>query len=166
MPKLKNYLVFFSKAILLGILSFIFFWLFINPYNIDFKISEAAINTYALNTFVAWTFFSVFLLIRSDEEWKKTYEAVREHNFKKFSIEAPKKIAASVKLIYLTICILVVTSYYLFHFESTVLAFVIIFGTSFIVVLTKNTLWDLDNPLQGLINVPNIPKEWIKKVER
>ncbi|MBI1973844.1 hypothetical protein HYS54_03440 [Candidatus Micrarchaeota archaeon] len=164
MTKLQDYALFFSKPVVFGLASFALFWLFINPYNEIFKSGEIAINTYSLNIFVGWIFFSAFLLLRADEEWKKTDEAVRTGDFKKFKAEAPKKIAASVKITYLSISALAVISYYLFHFESELLAFITVFGMSFLIMLTKMVLWDLDDPASGLIVIHNIPKDWLKKI--
>ena len=165
MVKPLDYILFFSKPFFFGIASFVFFLIFINPYNADFKSAEVAVNTYALNIFVGWTFFSAFLLLRADEEWKRVDEAIRENNFKRFKIEIAKKMAISVKVTYLIISAFVVFSYYLFHYESMVLAFVIVFGTSFIVGLMKIVLWDLDTPIDGLINVEDIPKSWLQKMK-
>lgn len=164
MPKMKDYLLFFSKALVFGIFSFALFWYFINPYNANFKTGEIAVNTYALNIFVGWTFFSAFLLLRADEEWKKVDETVTHKNFKQFLVEASKKMAPTVKMTYLIISAFVVISFYLFHYESAILAFLIIFSISFLVAMTAMVLFDLDEPIEGLINVPNIPEEWLKKL--
>jgi len=161
---MKDYLLFFSKALVFGIFSFALFWYFINPYNANFKTGEIAVNTYALNIFVGWTFFSAFLLLRADEEWKKVDETVTHKNFKQFLVEASKKMAPTVKMTYLIISAFVVISFYLFHYESAILAFLIIFSISFLVAMTAMVLFDLDEPIEGLINVPNIPEEWLKKL--
>ena len=166
MEKLKEYFLFFFKGILFSLLSFAFFWYLINPYNANFKTAEVAVNTYALNVFVSWTFFGAFLLLRADEEWKKVDETITENNLKKFLIEGSKEMAASVKIVYYIISFLVVTSYYFFHYESGIIAFAVIFGTSFLVAIAVMVLMDLDNPIEGLINVPNIPKEWIEKLNQ
>lgn len=161
---MKSYILFFSKALILGIVSFIFFWYFVNPYNADFKTGEIAVNTYALNIFVGWTFFSAFLLLRADEEWKKVDETVTHKNFKQFLVEASKKMAPTVKMTYLIISAFVVISFYLFHYESIILAILITFSISFLVAMAAMVLFDLDEPIEGLINVPNIPKDWLTKL--
>ena len=145
--------------------SFLFFWFLVNPYNSDFSSSQVLVNTYALNIFVGWTFFSAFLLLRSDEEWKAVDAAVKLKDFKTFMIEATKKIAITVKVSYLTISVLVISSYYLFHYTSIILCFTIVFGMSFLVGLVTIVLEDIDDPLEGLVNVPNIPRDWMKKVK-
>jgi len=122
------------------------------------------VNTYALNIFVGWTFFSAFLLLRADEEWKKVDEAVTHRNFKQFLVGASKKMAPTVEMTYLIICAFVVLSFYLFHYDSLILTFVVIFGTSFLVAMAAMVLFDLDEPIEGLINVPNIPKDWLEKL--
>lgn len=165
MLKFKDYVYFFLKPVLFGLLSFVLFWFLINPYNKDLKTSEVAVNTYALNIFVSWTFLGAFLLLRADEEWKKVDETVAKKDFKKFIVEATKEMAMSVKIAYYFISFLVITSYYLFHHETVVSGFSVVFGSSFLVVLMSMVLMDLDNPIEGAINVPNIPTDWKEKLK-
>ena len=161
-----NYFTFFLYPIAFGLLSFLLFWQGIHPHTpIEFKSHESLINTYALNMFVGWLFFSAFLLMRADEEWKKTDSAVRSKNFEKFKIEAPKLVALSVRITHAITGIMAITAFYLFYYTSLALGFVLVFGTSFLVAITTLTLWDLDDPLDGLIQVKNVPAAWMKAVK-
>ena len=126
----------------------------------------AITSTYTLNIFVGFIFFSAFLLMRADEEWKKADEAIQEGNFRKSKIEATKQMAPTVKLVYNVICILTVTSFYLFHYTSFLLAFVIVFGTSLLVALLREVIDDLDDPISGFIYIHNIPKRWLEKLQK
>ena len=163
---LNEYVRFLSKPLALAVLSTVIFVFVINPVNAIFKVAEVAISIYVQMVFLAWIFFSAFLLVRADEEWKKTDEAVRKKNFEQFKIEAPKKIPVSAVMVYLVIVFLAATSFYLFHFEYALLGAIILFGITFIVCLTTFVIFDLDDPTKGLINVENIPKDWIEKVKR
>ncbi|MEK6962843.1 MAG: hypothetical protein AABX70_00345 [Nanoarchaeota archaeon] len=163
----NNYFTFFLYPILFGLLSFLLLWYIIHPQTpIEFKSHESLINTYALNMFVGWLFFSAFLLMRADEEWKKTDSAVRSKNFEKFKAEAPKMIAFSVRITHAITGIMAITAFYLFYYTNIVLAFVLVFGTSFLVTITTLTLWDLDDPLDGMIQVENVPANWMKAIKK
>jgi hypothetical protein len=74
---------------------------------------EVAVSTYAINLFVGWVFFSAWFLAKADEEWKKVAEAVVKSNREEFMIEAPKRIAISIRILYLLISALVVFSFHL-----------------------------------------------------
>ena len=121
---------------------------------------EVAISTYAINFFVGWVFFSAWFLAKADEEWKKVADAVSRSNREEFMIEAPKRIAISIRILYLLISLLVVLSFHLFRIESGLVLFEIQFGVGFLVMMTILVLWDLDDPVDGVINVPRIPAEW------
>jgi len=126
---------------------------------------EVAISTYAINFFVGWVFFSAWFLAKADEEWKKVAEAVHRLDRVEFMIEAPKRIALSIRVLYLLISLLVVLSFHLFHIKNALVWFEIQFGVAFLVSLTILVLWDLDDPVSGVINVPNIPEEWMRQAE-
>ena len=162
----NNYLTFFLYPLLFGLVSFLLFWFVIQPQiPVEFKSHESLINTYALNMFVGWLFFSAFLLMRADEEWKKTDSAIRSKNFEKFKLEAPKMVALSVRITHAIIGLLSITSFFLFYYVHIALAFVLVFGTTFVIAITTQTLWDLDDPLDGLIQVENVPASWRKAVK-
>lgn len=126
---------------------------------------EVAVSTYSINFFVGWVFFSAWFLAKADEEWKKVADAVMRSNREEFMIEAPKRIAISIRILYLLISLLVVLSFHLFRIENGVVLFEVQFGVAFLVMMTILVLWDLDDPVDGIINVPNIPDEWIKQVQ-
>lgn len=123
------------------------------------------INTYALNLLVGWVLFSAWFLTKADDEWKEVAEAVAKQDIKAFMLEAPKRLPTSIRVLYLTISVLVVLSFHLFHIESILVLTEIQFGVGFLVVTTVLVLLDLDDPLKGIINV-EAPKEWVEQLNR
>ncbi len=156
----KGLAVMLLKGVLFGIANVLFFVYVMNPMTAGSKAEEVAINTYVLNFFVGWVFFSAWFLSKADEEWKKVVEAVVKKDFEVFKIEAPKRIALSIRILYLMISALVVLSFHLFHIESLLVLVEIQFGVGFLMATTIMVLWDLDDPIDGVINVPNIPEKW------
>lgn len=150
------------KAIFIGLANVLFFALVINPLNPGTKPDEVAINTYVLNFFVGWMLFTVWFLAKADEEWKKCAEAVHKNDKETFKLEAPKRIALSIRIIYLLVTALVVFSFHLFHIVSLFTLIEIQFGVGFFVTLATLVLWDLDDPTSGVINIPNISPDWLK----
>jgi hypothetical protein len=138
--------------------------LLINPHTAGFKADEVAAGTVAVNLYVAWVFFSGWFLLRADEEWKRVDEAVIRGDRATFLVEAPKRMPVSIRALYLLICILAVLSAHLFHFESWAVLIAAQFGGTFLVALTVQVLWDLDNPLSGVVRVPDIPSDWLEAV--
>lgn len=153
------------RAVVAGIVNVALFALVINQLNVATKADEVAVNTYVLNFFVGWMLFTAWFLAKTDEEWKKVSEAVHKKEVDTFLLEAPKRIALSIRILYLIVAVLVVTSFHLFHIESAFALIEIQFGVSFFVMLATLVLWDLDDPTSGVINVPNIPQEWLEKLK-
>lgn len=151
---------------LVGVANVLFFALVMNQINIGSKADEVAINTYALNFFVGWVFFSAWFLAKVDDEWKKTEEAVARKDEPMFLFEASKRIAPSIRVLYLIISGLSVLSFHLFHIGSFLVLAEIQFGVGFLVATTIFVLLDLDDPTKGVVNVPNIPSDWLKKLAK
>lgn len=151
-------------GIVAGIADVLIFLFFSNTLTADGKADEVAVNTYAINLFVGWVFFSAWFLARADDELKKVEEAVHKHDKASFMLEAPKQIALSIRILYLIISTLVIFSFHLFHIESILITSVIQFGTGFLVVTTALVLWDLDNPIGGAISARGIPQEWLQEL--
>ena len=80
----SQYVVFLAKPILLAMISGLIFTFLINPANAVFQVSEVAISIYIQVMFLGFIFFSAFLLVRVDEEWKKTHEAILKKDFNLF----------------------------------------------------------------------------------
>lgn len=152
------------RGILAGVANVLFFVLVMNRINVGTKIDEVAINTYVLNFFVGWVFFSAWFLTKVDDEWKKTSEAVVNKDFDSFVFEATKRIAPSIRVLYLIISALSILSFHLFHIASPLVLIEIQFGVGFLVATTIIVLWDLDDPTKGVVNVPGIPEGWLKKL--
>jgi len=146
-----------------GLLNVAFSALVMNPLLGDVADDEVAVSTYSINFFVGWVFFSAWFLAKADEEWKKAAEAVTRKNREEFMLEAPKRIAISIRVLYLLISLLVVLSFHLFHIANQLVLFEIQFGVGFLVAMTIFVLWDLDDPIGGVIKIPNIPEEWLKE---
>ena len=149
-----------------GVLNVLLFLFVSNPLTAAAKADEIAVNTYVVDFFVGWVFFSAWFLARADEELKKVEEAVHKSDRETFLIEVPKRIAASIRILYLFISALVVLSFHLFHIESALVFSEIQFGVGFLVVTTILVLWDLDDPLDGVIKVTGVPEEWVRAIQQ
>lgn len=157
-------MIFWSLAA--GLLNLILFATIINPFNKTVKADEVAANTFTLNLFVVWALFTVWFLAKADEEWKKTAEAVNQGNRETFLVEAPKRIALSIRVLYIIISLWVIVSFYLFHIESALVMGVIEVGVGFVIALAIQFLWDLDDPISGAVNVSGIPQDWIAELKK
>lgn len=151
-------------GIAVGIINALFFIYVMNPLTAGGKEDEVAVNTYVINFFVGWVFFSAWFLARADDELKKVEEAVYKQDKEAFMVEAPKQIAMSIRVLYLLISALVILSFHLFHMESLLITSEIQFGVGFLVVMTALVLWDLDDPTSGAIAAPGIPPEWLQEL--
>lgn len=149
-----------------GVLNVLLFTLVMNPLTTGGKADEIAVNTYVVDFFVGWVFFSAWFLARADEELKKVEEAVTKADRDTFLVEVPKRIAPSIRLLYLLISALVILSFHLFHIESPLVYSEIQFGVGFLVVTTALVLWDLDDPLEGVIKVTGMPEEWVRELRQ
>lgn len=154
------------QGIGVGILNVLVFSLVVDPWVAGSKADEVAVSTYAINFFVGWVFFSAWFLSKADEEWKKAAEAVAKLDRETFLIEAPKRIAPSIRVLYLLISVLVVLSFHMFHLENPIIMIETQFGVAFLVATTIMVLWDLDDPIGGVINVPDIPAEWVEELDK
>ena len=149
-----------------GVLNVLLFTFVMNPLTTGGKADEIAVNTYVVDFFVGWVFFSAWFLARADEELKKVEEAVHKADRETFLVEVPKRIAPSIRVLYLLISVLVVLSFHLFHIESLLVSSEIQFGVGFLVVTTALVLWDLDDPLAGVIKVSDMPEEWVRELHQ
>lgn len=147
-----------------GVINVLFFIFVMNPLTGGAKDDEVAVNTYAINLFVGWVFFSAWFLARADDELKKVEEAAHKGDKETFLIEAPKVISLSIRILYLLISALVVLSFHLFHMANSIAITEIQFGVGFLVVTTALFLWDLDEPIGGAIGVPDVPEEWLQEL--
>lgn len=147
-----------------GVVNVLFFIFVMNPLTGGAKDDEVAVNTYAINLFVGWVFFSAWFLARADDELKKVEEAVHKGDKETFLIEAPKVISLSIRILYLLISALVVLSFHLFHMANNIVIAEIQFGVGFLVVTTALFLWDLDEPIGGAIGVSDVPEEWLQEL--
>lgn len=151
-------------AALVGVADALIAGFVVNPHTDGLKADEVAAGTVAVNLYVAWVFFSGWFLVRADEEWKRVDEAVVRSDRETFLVEAPKRMPVSIRALYLLICVLAVLSAHLFHFDSWAVLIAAHFGGTFLVALTVQVLWDLDNPLGGVVRVPGVPPEWVAAV--
>ncbi len=147
-----------------GLLNVLLFLYVMNPLTASGKADEVAVNTYSINLFVGWVFFSAWFLSRADDELKNVEAAIHKHDKETFLLEAPKQIALSIRILYLLISGLVILSFHLFHLESLLITAEIQFGTGFLVITTALVLWDLDNPIGGAISARGIPAEWLQEL--
>lgn len=160
----KGLVIMLIIGVVAGILNVLFFLFVMNPLLEGAKEDEVAVNSYVVDFFVGWVFFSAWFLARADDELKKVEEAVHKKDREAFLREAPKRIALSIRILFLLISTLVVLSFHLFHMQSVLVASEIEFGVGFLVVTTALILWDLDSPIGGAISVSHVPAEWIAEL--
>ena len=149
-----------------GVLNVLLFTFVMNPLTTGGKADEIAVNTYVVDLFVGWVFFWAWFLARADEELKKVEEAVHKADRETFLLEVLKRIAPSIRVLYVLISALVILSFHLFHIESLLVSSEIQFGVGFLVVTTALVLWDLDDPLAGVIKVSGMPGEWVRELHQ
>ena len=147
-----------------GVLNVLLFTFVMNPRTTGGKAGEIAVNTYVVDFFVGWVFFSAWFLARADEELKKGEEAVHKADREIFLVEVPKRIAPSNRVLYLLISALVVLSFHLFHIESLLVSSEIQFGVGFLVVTTTPASGIFQIPLAGVIKVSGMPEEWVREL--
>ena len=149
-----------------GIVNVLLFTFVMNPLMSDAKGDEVAVNSYVVDFFVGWVFFSAWFLARADDELKKVEEAVHKQDRQAFLIEAPKRIALSIRILFILISALVILSFHMFHMDSILVASEIEFGVGFLIVTTVLVLWDLDNPIGGAISVSGMPEDWLQELRQ
>lgn len=162
----KGLVIMLFIGIAAGVLNVLFFLYVMNPLLDGAKEDEVAVNSYVVDFFVGWVFFSAWFLARADDELKKVEDAVHKKDREAFLREAPKRIALSIRILFLLISTLVVLSFHLFHIESILVASEIEFGVGFLVVTTALVLWDLDSPIGGAITVSHVPEDWMVELRR
>src|SRR6266852_1897934 len=79
------------KGVVAGVINVLLFMFVMNPLSAVGKADEIAVNTYVVDFFVGWVFFSAWFLAKADEELKKVEEAVRKSDRDTFLVEAPKR---------------------------------------------------------------------------
>jgi hypothetical protein len=158
--------IIFLIGIAAGVSNLLFFLFVMNQLTAGNKTDEIAVNTYVIDFFVGWALFSAWFLARADEEFKKVEEAVRKADRDTFLEEAPKRMALTVRALYLFISLLAVLSFHLFHIESLLVSSEIQVGVGFLVVTTILVLWDLDEPIGGAFSVSEVPEEWLSELRQ
>ncbi len=119
-----------------GVINVLLFTLVMNQLTAGGKTDEMKVNTYVVDFFVGWVSFSAWFLARAEDELKKVEEAITKANRDTFLVEVPKRIAPSIRVLYLLISALVVLSFHLFHIESSLVSGEIQFGVGFLVFTT------------------------------
>ncbi len=149
-------------AVAAGLINVLVFLMVTNPLMEESKGDEVGVSAYASTFFIGWVFFSAWFLARADEELKKVEAAVRQGDQATFLREAQKRMALSIRLLYLIISALTILSFHFFHLGSLLISSEILFGVGFLVSITVLFLWDLDAPVGGAIAAPDIPAEWVQ----
>jgi hypothetical protein len=152
-------------ALVVGLGNWAFFDQEVNPRNRATDENGDALGMYVQALMLIWSIVSGWLLYRVDEESSKVAEAVAEGDLKTFRREASKRIALTVRLLHLALSLLFIHSFHLFHIGNRVTSFEIQAGIGFLVSLTVLFIWDLDDPLHGVLNVAGIPPEWREQLD-
>ena len=149
------------KTGLLALFAVLIFYYFINPYTT--KADEGVVVGLFQVVMVVWGLLSAFLYSRADEEWKKTQTAVLTHDLETFMVEAPKKIPRTSEVLYGIISVIAIISGWGFHISSP-LVFLLLGFFNFLIVFVYFLIRDLDDPIYGVVNISNIPKAWLEKL--
>jgi hypothetical protein len=136
----------------------------INERNREASENTDAIGMYVQALMLIWSIVSGWLLYRVDDASTKVAQAVADDDLGAFLHEATRRIALTVRLLHLLLSVLFIHSFHLYHIDGRFTSLEVQAGIGFLVTLTVLFIWDLDDPLHGVINVANIPSEWRKAV--
>lgn len=151
------------KAVAFAFVALAIFYFFINLHTT--KEDEAVMVGIFQVIMVVWALLSAFLYARADEEWKKVQTAVLTDDQKTFLVEAPKRIPATFQTLYGVVSAIAVIAGWGFHLASPVV-FVSLGLFNFLVGFLYLIIRDLDDPIEGVVNVEDVPAEWLKKLEK
>lgn len=154
-----------SVALIVGLVNWLLQSQLINPHNRLGEEDGRGVDMYVQALMLIWSIVSGWLLYRVDEGSNKVAEAVAEGNRDAFLREAPKRTALTIRLLHLALSLLFVHSFHLYHVKDRLASFEVQAGIGFLVTITVLFIWDLDDPFHGVINVANIPPEWIRMLE-
>jgi hypothetical protein len=149
-------------AVAVGLANWGIFESSINERNVTATRNTDAIGMYVQALMLIWSIVSGWLLYRVDAESGKVAEAVAEVDLAAFLREVTKRIALTVRLLHLILSIFFIHSFHLYHIDSRLISLEVQGGIGFLVTVTVLFIWDLDDPLHGVINVANIPDAWLK----
>lgn len=140
-------------------------WLFLKIGKMVPSELEVYANTVALTLGVVWLFFSTSIWLRTDEESKNVSKAIASGGREMFLDEASKRVSPVIWLLYYQISLFTLLGFDLFHIASgaELVAGVINFLISMLIVLTVVLLKDSDDSLSGIVfvsNVSEIASEW------
>ena len=152
-------------ALIVGLGNWAFFDQEINPRNRTAAANGDALGTYVQALMLIWSIVSGWLLYRADDVSTTVSDAVAEGDLRAFLRDAPKRIALTVRLLHLALSLLFIQSFHLFHIGDRVTSLEVQGGIGFLVTLTVLFIWDLDDPLHGVLNVAGIPPEWREQLD-
>jgi hypothetical protein len=147
-------------GVAVGLANWAIFESSINERNRQVEENSDAIGMYVQALMLIWSIVSGWLLYRVDAESSLVAEAVAEADLTAFLREASKRIALTVRLLHLALSLLFIHSFHLYHIDGRLISLEVQGGIGFLVTLTVLFIWDLDDPLHGVINVANIPADW------
>jgi hypothetical protein len=136
----------------------------VNPHTV--VADETAVNTLGGLVCTLFALVYAFVLAETGSEWKATRDAVRDGNKEVFLKEAPKRMPGSFWLAVVFVSLCVVVIYHLFHYDSTFILVATHMMVGMIIALLLQILQDLDDPITGVINVDEIPAEWLEKEKK
>lgn len=136
----------------------------VNYHNREVMTDSGAVGQFVNLAIVVWALFTAAFYARTDEEWKKVNEAVVKGDEAAFHVEVIKKIGFTFRLLYILISVLLVLSFYFFHMESWYVTVGVHFMAAFLVSMSISVILDMDDPVKGVINVPGVSEEWLKRL--
>jgi hypothetical protein len=151
-------------GVLVGLGNWSFFEILVNDRNRDVSVDRDVIGMYVQALMLIWSIVSGWLLYRVDEESNKVAAAVANNDLDAFLREAPTHTALTIRLLHLALSLMFIHSFHLYHVQDWVSSIEVQGGIGFLVALTILFIWDLDDPFHGVINVANVPPDWMKKL--
>lgn len=123
--------------------------------------NETALNTLGGLVCTLFALVYAFVLAETGSEWKATRDAIRDGNKETFLKEVTKRMPGSFWLAVVFVSLCVVVIYHLFHYDSTFILIATHMMVGMIIMLLLQILQDLDDPITGVINVDEIPTDWL-----
>lgn len=111
----------------------------------------------------AYVFLASFLLFREGNDVRDMKTAIKNKDKNAFLAIARDRIPAPVKyILFATGTIIILWTIFL-HYESFWTGLASVYSTTYIIVLVWEVIIDLDDPINGVWVIKNIPEEWMEE---
>ncbi len=135
-------------------------------------LTQSVIPTFAIFHAIFASVVTVEVMNEFNETQLITYkykiaktEEEKENLFNQFLYMISVRVHILTKVFLKALTFLVIASFFLIKFHSTVIGIFSVYGISFTLMTFYQIIRDLDNPVRGLFNV-SIPADWIPKLKQ